>query len=182
MDDLPQKNCRKIEKKRIAIKSKLIITNVSVYINQTEFHFFTFRLLFHDSFFFLLFPFSRKLQIRYFFRSSSQKTENSTIAFTETMAAKSIMEVDNPSENSRRNNSSRSNRSFHNNSKQTAEKCKQEDEEKSIKYEDSHNSRGKQSFGDRSPRVSSNSKQTSIASRSTVSQSFQNIAFSWIFF
>ena len=40
MDDLPQKNCRKIEKKRIAIKSKLIITNVSVYTNQTEFHFF----------------------------------------------------------------------------------------------------------------------------------------------
>ena len=132
--------------------------------------------------FFCFFLFRKKLQIRYFFRSSSQKTENSTIAFTETMAAKSIMEVDNPSENSRRNNSSRSNRSFHNNSKQTAEKCKQEDEEKSIKYEDSHNSRGKQSFGDRSPRVSSNSKQTSIASRSTVSQSFQNIAFSWIFF
>ena len=126
--------------------------------------------------------FRGKPQIRYFFRSSSQKTENSTIAFTETMAAKSIMEVDNPSENSRRNNSSsRSNRSFHNNSKQTAEKCKQEDEEKSIKYEDSHNFRGKQSFGDRSPKVSSNSKQTSIASRSTVSQSFQNIAFSWIF-
>ena len=135
--------------------------------------------VFHSTIFFLLFR--EKQQIRYFFRSSSQKTENSTIAFTETMAAKSIMEVDNPSENSRRNNSSRSNRSFHNNSKQTAEKCKQEDEEKSIKYEDSHNSRGKQSFGDRSPRVSSNSKQTSIASPSTVSQSFQNIAFSWFF-
>ena len=125
--------------------------------------------------------FREKPQIRYFFRSSSQKTENSTIAFTETMAAKSIMEVDNPSENSRRNNSSRSNRSFHNNSKQIAEKCKQRDEETPIKYTEPHNFRGKQSFGDRNPKVSSNSKQTSIASRSTVSQIFQNIAFSWIF-
>ena len=124
----------------------------------------------------------------YFCRSSSQKTESSTIAFTETMAAKSIMEVDNPSENSRRNNSSRSNRSFHNNSKETAEKCKQKDEETPIKYTEPHNFRSKQSFEDRrSPQVSSsknwnNSKQiTSMASRSTVSQIFQNIAFSWIF-
>ena len=114
----------------------------------------------------------------YFCRSSSQKTESSTIAFTETMAAKSIMEVDNPCENSRRNYSSRSNRSFHNNSKETAEKCKQKDEETPIKYTEPHNFRGKQSFGDRNPKVSSNSKQTSIASRSTVSQSFQNNAFS----
>ena len=125
----------------------------------------------------------------YFCRSSSQKTESSTIAFTETMAAKSIMEVDNPSENSRRNNSSRSNRSFHNNSKQIAEKCKQRDEETPIKYTEPHNFRSKQSFEDRrSPQVSSsknwnNSKQiTSIASRSTVSQNYPKCFIFTIFF
>ena len=91
------------------------------------------------------------------------------------MAAKSIMEVDNPAENSRRNNNTRSsNRPFHNNSKQTAENCKQINEETTIKYAEPHNFRGKQSFGDRSPH---NSKQTSMASRSTVSQNLQNIAF-----
>ena len=146
MDTLPQKNYQKNEKRK-----------------EFEEFFFSFFIPRFIYFFFFL-PFREKSQIRYFFRSSSQKTENSTIAFTETMAAKSIMEVDNPSENSRRNNSSRSNRSFHNNSKETAEKCKQKDKETPIKYTES--------FGDRNTKVSSNSKQTSIASRSTVSQSF----------
>ena len=99
------------------------------------------------------------------------------------MAAKSIMEVDNPAQNSRRKNT-RNNRSFHNNSKQTAENCKQIKEETPIEYAEPQ-FRGKQSFGDRSPHVSSknwnNSKQTtSMASQSTVSQN--SIAFSRFFF
>ena len=125
----------------------------------------------------------------YFCRSSSQKTESSTIAFTETMAAKSIMEVDNPAEHSGRNTRS-SNRSSQN-SKQTAEKCKQinEEEETPIKYAEPHNFRSKQSFEDRrSPQVSTsknwnNSKRiSSMASRSTVSQNYPKCFIFTIFF